>query len=340
MEQIIGIDLAKRVFQVHIVSAQGEKKANKMITREKLITFIAQQPQSHIIMEACGSANYWARQFRKYGHDVRQISPQYVAPFRMGSKNDKNDAIAIVEADSRPGMRYVPEKSVEQQDIQCLHRVRQRLMKNKTALINQIRGLGLEYGIAMPEGAHKIITCLPDYLEDAENELTALSRQLFHEMLLELQDSQTRIKELDVRLANISQQNEDTLRLESIPGIGPLGASALTVSLGDSSDFQNGRHFASYLGLVPKEHSSGGKVKLLGITKCGDGYLRGLLIHGARSVVYRVIKLPDERCSGLQHWLKGIITRSGVNKAVVALANKNARVAWALVNQKTLYIPK
>ncbi|BBS39843.1 putative family 20 transposase (plasmid) [Enterobacter cloacae] len=340
MEQIIGIDLAKRVFQVHIVSVQGEKKVNKMITREKLMAFIAQQPSSRIVMEACGSANYWARQFSQFGHEVKQISPQYVAPFRMGSKNDKNDAIAIVEADSRPGMRYVPGKSVEQQDIQCLHRVRQRLMKNRTALINQIRGLGLEYGIAMPEGAHKITACLPDYLEDAENELTILSRQLFHEMLEELQSSQQRIKELDVRLAHISQQNEHTVRLESIPGIGPLGASALTVSLGDSSDFQNGRHFASYLGLVPKEHSSGGKVKLLGITKRGDSYLRGLLIHGARSVVYRVVNLPDERCSGLQCWLKGIITRSGVNKAVVALANKNARMAWALVNQKTVYIPK
>lgn len=146
MEQTIGIDLANRVFQINIVSAQGEKKVNKMIACEKLIAFIAQQPSSRIVMEACGSANYWSRQFRQYGHEVKQISPQYVAPFRMGSKND---ATAIVEADSRPGMRYVPDKSIEQQDIQCLHRVRQRLMKNKTALINQIRGLGLEYGIAI-----------------------------------------------------------------------------------------------------------------------------------------------------------------------------------------------
>nr|WP_233592627.1 transposase [Erwinia psidii] len=145
MEQIIGIDLAKRVFQVHILSAQGERKANKMITREKLMAFIAQQPPSRIVMEACGSANYWSRQFRQYGHEVKQISPQYVAPFRMGSKNDKNDATAIVEADSRPGMRYVPEKSAEQQDIQCLHRVRQRLMKNKTALPDTGTGPGIRY---------------------------------------------------------------------------------------------------------------------------------------------------------------------------------------------------
>ena len=159
-------------------------------------------------------------------------------------------------------------------------------------------------------------------------------------MLQEMQSGQQRINELDVRLAHISKHNEDTVRLESIPGIGPLGASALTVSLGDGGDFQHGRHFASYLGLVTKEHSSGGKVRLMGITKRGDSYLRGVLIHGARSVVYRVMKLPDERCSRLQLWLKGIVARSGVNKATVTLANKNARIAWALVSHKTGYIAK
>ncbi|MFE8118597.1 IS110 family RNA-guided transposase [Brenneria goodwinii] len=340
MEPIIGIDLAKRVFQLHIATLQGQIKANKMIIREKLMVFIVQQPPSRIVMEACGSANYWARQFRKYGHDVKQISPQHVAPFRMGNKNDKNDAIAIVEADSRPGMRYVPEKNLEQQDMQCLHRVRQSLMKNRTALINQIRGLGLEYGITIPEGPHKIALCLPDYLEDAKNELTAMSRQLFHELLQELREYQQRLKERDKRLEHIGSLNEDTTRLQSLPGIGVLGASALTVALGDSSDFKNDRHFASYQGLVPKEHSSGEKVKLLGITKRGDAYLRGLLIHGARSVVYRTGNLPDERCNDLQRWLKGIIARSGVNKAVVALANKNTRMAWALVNQQTIYVSK
>ncbi|QHP53817.1 IS110 family transposase [Pectobacterium carotovorum subsp. carotovorum] len=340
MEQIIGIDLAKRVFQVHVASFSGQTHINKMISRDKLPAFIAQQPPSLIVTEACGSANFWARKCLQYGHEVKQISPQYVSPFRMGNKNDKNDAIAIVEAACRSGMRYVPGKSIRQQDMQCLHRVRQRLMKNRTALINQIRGLALEYGIAMPEGAHKVTSCLPGYLEDAENELTTLSRELFQEMLLELQDSQQRIKTLDVRLKQMNAQNEDTLRLENIPGVGSLGASALTIALGDSKDFNNGRHFASYLGLVPGEHSSGGKTRLQGITKRGDGYLRGLLIHGARSVVYRTVNLPDERCSHLQRWLKGIIARCGVNKAVVALANKNARIAWALVNQKTDYITK
>ncbi|GLY62473.1 hypothetical protein Pcaca05_33300 [Pectobacterium carotovorum subsp. carotovorum] len=258
----------------------------------------------------------------------------------MGNKNDKNDATAIVEADSRPCMRYVPGKSIEQQDIQCLHRVRQRLMKNRTALINQIRELSLEYGIAIPEAAHKVMACVPDYLEDAENELTTLSQELLQDMLLELQDCQQRIKTLDVRLKQMSAQNEDTHRLENILGIGPLNASALTIALSDSRDFTDGRHFASYLGLVPVEHSSGGKTRLQGITKRGDGYLRGLLIHGARTVVYRTVNLPNERCSAIQRWLKGIIVQSGVNKAVVALANKNASVAWALVNQRTDYVAK
>ncbi|WP_074021880.1 IS110 family transposase, partial [Xenorhabdus thuongxuanensis] len=270
MEQIIGIDLAKRVFQLNIVSSSGKFIQNKMVSRDKLTAFIAQQPPSRIVMEACGSANYWSRQFKQLGHEVKQISPQYVTPFRMGSKNDKNDAIAIVEADSRPGMRYVPEKTVEQQDIQCLHRVRQRLMKNRTALINQIRGLGLEYGIAMPESAHKVEQCLPEHLENAENELTVLSRQLFQELLFELKGLQQRLKGLDKRLEHLNAQNADICRLLTLPGIGPLGASALKIALGDSQEFKNGRHFASYLGLVPKEHSSGGKVRQLGISKRGD----------------------------------------------------------------------
>ncbi len=277
---------------------------------------------------------------KRFGHEVKQISPQYVAPFRMGSKNDKNDAVAIVEADSRPGMRYVPEKTQKQQDIQCLHLVRQRLMKNRTALINQIRGLGLEYGIAIPESAHKVEQCLPEHLENAENDLTPLSRELFQELLPELKEQQQRLKILDKRLNHLNAQEEDIRRLLTLPGIGPLGAFALMIALGESTDFKNGRHFARYLGLVPREHSSGGKVRLLGITKRGDGYLRGILIHGTRSVVYRVQKIPDEQCNGLQRWLKGVIARSGLNKAAVALANKNARIAWALVSQQSSYEPR
>nr|WP_244922787.1 IS110 family transposase [Xenorhabdus cabanillasii] len=207
-------------------------------------------------MEEYGSASYWSRQFKRFGHEVKQISPQYVAPFRMGSKNDNNDAMAIVEVDSRPGMRYVPEKTQAPQDIQCLPRVRQQLMKNRTALINQCRGLGLEYGLAIPESAHKVEQCLPDHLENVENDLTPMSRELFQELLFELKEQQPRLKELDKRLDHLNAQQEDIGRLLTLPGIGPLGDSALMVALGDSNDFKNGRHFASYLGLVPREHSS------------------------------------------------------------------------------------
>ncbi|SFO00696.1 IS110 family transposase [Xenorhabdus japonica] len=274
MEQVIGIDLAKRVFQLHIASPLGKMIKNTVVSRDKLTAFIAQQPPSKIVMEACGSANYWSRQFKRFGHEVKQISSQYVAPFRMGSKNDKNDAMALVEADSRPGILYVPEKTQAQQDIQCLHRVRQRLMKNRTVLINQIRGLGLEYSIAIPESAHKVEQCLPDHLENAENDLTQMSRELFQELLFELKEQQQRLMKLNKRLDHLNTQQEDIGRLLTLPGIGPLGASALMVVLGDSNDFKNGRHFASYLGLIPREHSRGGKVRLLGITKRGDSYSR------------------------------------------------------------------
>nr|WP_246550322.1 IS110 family transposase [Photorhabdus caribbeanensis] len=197
-------------------------------------------------------------------------------------------------------------------------------MKNRTALINQIRGLGLEYGIAIPESAHKVEQCLLEHLENVENDLTPMNRELFQELLFELKEQQLRLEVLDKRLDHLNGQQEDIGRLLTLPGIGPLGASALMVALGDSMDFKNGRRFASYLGLVPREHSSGGKVRLLGITKRGDGYLRRILIQGARSVVYRVQKIPDEQCNGLQLWLKGVIARSGINKVAVALANKNA----------------
>ncbi|XWY11552.1 IS110 family transposase [Photorhabdus asymbiotica UENP] len=189
MEQVIGIDLAKRVFQLHIASPPGKMIKNTVVSRDKLTAFIAQQPPSKIVMEARGSANYWRRQFKRFGHEVKQISPQYVASFRMGSKNDKNDAMAIVEANSCPGMRYVPEKTQAQQDIQCLHRVRQRLMKNRTALINQIRGLGLEYGIAIPESAHKVEQCLPEHLENAENDLTPIAVNCFRNSCLNSKNS-------------------------------------------------------------------------------------------------------------------------------------------------------
>jgi len=288
-------------------------------------------------MEACGTANYWSRQFEQLGHEVRQISPQYVARFRIGNKNDKNDAIAISEAFSRPDMRFVPIKNIEQQDRQCLHRVRQRLVKNRTAIVNQIHGLAAEYGINLSEGKHKMLCEVQDALEDGGNELSPIFRELLQELYLEFKDIDLKIQKLSARISQLNGVSETTQKLLTIPGVGPLSASVLGIELGDGACFKNGRNFSSYLGLVPKERSSGGKVRLLGITKRGDSYLRGLLIHGARAVVYRVKELPSERCDKLQIWLKKIISQSGVNKAIVTLANKNARMAWAIVKTGESY---
>lgn len=288
-------------------------------------------------MEACGTANYWSRQFEQLGHEVRQISPQYVARFRIGNKKDKNDDIAISEAFSRPDMRFVPIKNIEQQDRQCLHRVRQRLVKNRTAIVNQIHGLAAEYGIDLSEGKHKILCEVQDALEDGGNELSLIFRELLQELYLEFKDVDLKIQKLSARISQLNSVSETTQKLLTIPGVGPLSASVLGLELGDGACFKNGRHFSSYLGLVPKERSSGGKVRLLGMTKRGDSYLRGLLIHGARAVVYRVKELPSERCDKLQIWLKKIINQSGVNKAIVALANKNARMAWAIVKTEESY---
>lgn len=337
MKQVIAIDLAKRVFQIHIPAAGERVSVNKVLNRNKLLAFIANQPESIIVMEACGTANYWSHQFVQLGHEVKQISPQYVARFRIGNKNDKNDAIAISEAFSRPDMRFVPIKSVEQQDQQCLHRVRQRLVKNRTAIVNQIHGLAGEYGIALSEGKHKMLSEVLEALEDGSNELSPMFRELLHELYQEFRQVDLRIQQLSARITQLNGINKTAQKLLTIPGVGPLSASVLGIELGDGTCFKNGRHFSSYLGLVPKERSSGGKVRLLGITKRGDSYLRGLLIHGARAVVYRVSKLPLEQCDRLQSWLKKLIIQNGVNKAIVALANKNARMAWAIIKTGEAY---
>lgn len=337
MKQVIAIDLAKRVFQIHIPTSDNRPALNKVLTRNKLLAFIANQPESIIVMEACGTANYWCNQFAQFGHEVRQISPQYVARFRIGNKNDRNDAIAISEAFSRPDMRFVPIKKIEQQDRQCLHRVRQRLVKNRTAIINQIHGLAAEYGMALSEGKHKMLSEILDELEDGSNGLSPIFRELLQELYLEFKDIDLKVKKLSSQITQLNSISETAQKLLTIPGVGPLSASVLGIELGDGACFKNGRHFSSYLGLVPNERSSGGKVRLLGITKRGDSYLRGLLIHGARAVVYRVSKLPLEQCDRLQSWLKKLITQNGVNKAIVALANKNARMAWAIVKTGEAY---
>ena len=331
---LLAIDLAKSVFQLHGVDSSGKVVLQKRLSRERLIEFIANLPRCTIAMEACGGANYWGREFEKLGHTVRLISPQFVKPYVKSNKNDSADAAAIAEAASRPHMRFVPVKRIEQQDIQGLHRVRERLVKSRTALVNEIRGLLGEYGIVLPTTVRKLRSLLPTILTQQEPELTSMSRDLFSTLLEELSELDQRIARLEERLEAIYQSHPACQRLSKIPGVGPMTATALLAAVSDPQSFKNGRQFAAWLGLVPKQHSSGGKERLLGISKRGDVYLRKLLIHGARSVAWRVKDRTDSRSL----WVQSLIERRGVNRAAVALANKNARIIWTLLAKETNFV--
>ena len=334
---VLGIDLAKNVFQLHGVDAQGHVVARKKLTRQKLLPFVAQLAPCRIGMEACQGAHHWARAMRKLGHDVRLISPQFVTPYRQSHKNDPNDAAAICEAVSRPHMRFVPIKEVEHQDIQALHRARQLLIKQRTALCNQVRGLLSEYGIVVAQGVHRLRTSLPALLEDADNGLTFASRELFQDLYQQLVWLDERIGGMDSKIHQVFTTNEACQRLADIEGVGPMIATALYAAVPQPHLFHNGRHLAAWMGLVPRQHSTGGKALLLGISKRGDRSLRALLIHGARAVVYRwKDKLnPSPRA----RWLQQLMARRGINGATGALANKIARVAWVLLSQGVQYQP-
>jgi transposase len=324
---IIGVDLAKHLFQVCIVNHKGTLKTNTTVTRGKLLAFMARQPPALVVMEASSGAHDWARRFRAVGHEVRLLAPQYVVPFRHGQKNHPNDALALTEAGRRPSIPSVPVKSVEQQDIQAWHRVRERLVKNRTALVNQIRGLLLEYGVVIPQGLSRLRQRLPGILEDADNSLSCAFRDLLQNLAHELRALDASVAEVTQRLTRISRDLEACQRLQEMDGIGPLNATALVAALGNGHDFRNGRQVAAWLGLVPRQYSSGGKTRLAGISKRGNSYLRCLLIHGARSVVSRA-RMKTDATSG---WIRQLVVRVGMNKACVAVANKMARVAWALL---------
>ena len=331
--KVLGIDLAKSSFQLHGVDELGHTVLRKKLTRNKLMAFIANLPPCLIGLEACGGAHYWVRQFTKYGHTVRMISPQFVKPYVKSNKNDAVDAEAICEAVQRPNMRFVPVKSIEQQDIQSIHRVRSLLVSRRTAQANQIRGLLLEYGIIIPKGIACIRTRIPEILEDAENTLTVLFRELLvglHEEMVHLEE---RIAILEKKLQVISLQNKDCQRLLTIPGIGLLTATAMVAAVSDITAFKNGRELAAWLGLVPRQHSTGGKTTLLGISKRGDSYLRTLLIHGGRTVVRVADKYQDKR----NRWVSELDQRRGKNISAVSVANKNVRIAWALLSKKEIY---
>jgi transposase len=329
----LGIDLAKTVFQLHGVDSSEGAVLRRQVRRSQVLRTVAQLSPCLIGMEACASAHYWARQFAKLGHEVRLMSPQFVKPYRKSDKNDLNDAEAICEAVRRPNMRFVPVKSVEQQDMQSAHRIREGLMTERTATINRIRGLLGEYGVTMAKEAASIRRHLPGLLEDAENSLTFVARRLFSSLYEDLRAVEQRVTEIDRLIRELGSQHEVVRRLETIPGIAWLSATALFAAVGEAKAFKNGRQLAAWIGLTPRQSSSGGKTRLLGITKRGNGYLRKLLVHGARSITSWAQRRPKPQ----DRWLNELRERRGKQRTYVAQANKTARIAWAVMARGESY---
>ena len=332
----IGIDLAKNSFSVYGVNAKGKPVLSRSLSRTGVVRFFANLPSCLVGMEACASSEYWARTIESLGHEVRRIHPRYVKAYLLGAKNDANDAAAICEAVQRPNMRFVPHKSPEQTDIQCIHRIRQGYVKSRTALVNQTRGLLAEYGIVLRQGVCAVRNQLPALIADEENNLSGLMRRNLTSLYESLCFLDERILEQEKLLRAVVKENEACRRLMQVPGIGLMTAMILLTIAGVASNFKNGREFSAFLGLVPRQNSTGGRVRLLGISKRGDCYTRTLLIHGARSVLSRILaeQTPGQR----QHlWITELASRRGRNKAYVALANKTARVVWSMLTQGTEY---
>ncbi len=332
-----GVDIAKSVFHVYAVDRHDqpvwERKLNRAQFLDKLCERLA--PGATVGMEACASAHHWARELGKRGFEVRLIAAQFVKPYVKSNKNDRADAEAICEAMGRPGMRFVAVKSVAQQDVQAAHRIREELVGQRTAKANQIRGLVGEYGVVAPVGIAKLRQALPQWLEDAENELTAAFRALLADLAEDLRQLDDRIAGLDAHVAAQTKADPVASRLMELRGVGPLTASALAGALGDGAAFSKGRDFAASLGLTPRQHSTGGKDRLLGISKRGDSYLRKLLVHGARAV----LRHAKHRDDPLSQWLNAMAARKHPNIVIVALANKMARIAWAVVHNDVNYDP-
>ena len=332
----IAIDLAKNVFALCAANGAGELIWRKELRRAQLLSFMRRQRPCVVGMEACGGAHYWARQFAALGHAIRLVSPALVTPYRKGNKTDRNDAEAILEAITRPSMRFVAVKSVAQQDLLALHRVRSQLLKHRTAVCNQLRGLLRERGVAVRVGVTALKGALPTILaEEENNEISGEIRDLLIEMSDWLRALEARIASCDEKLDRKFKADERCRRLAKVPGVGPLVATALVAAVGNAREFRNGRELSAFLGLVPRQHSSGGKRVLLGITKRGDRYLRTLLIHGARaSLRWSALKTDSYSC-----WAARIKATRGPNVAAVAMANKNARILWALLNRGERYRP-
>jgi transposase len=331
----IGIDLGKTVFHLVGLNVHGEVVVRKKFSRTQLLRYTANVQVTLIGMESCGGAHFLGRALREQGHEVRLIPAQYVKPYVKTNKSDYIDAEAIAEAVARPTMRFVPIKTDDQLDLQSLHRVRERWVMRRTAVINQIRGLLLERGITVRKGRRYMEAALPRILEDADVKLSGALRMLLAQLKLDLDQLAERIDEADAVIQKTADENEACQRLVEIPGIGPVTATAVIAAIGNGGAFHKGREFSAWLGIVPREHSTGGQQKLLGISKRGNSYLRRLFVQGARAVLQQHTK----QSSGLSTWLAQLTSRTHRNVAAVALANKLARIAWAVVAKNERYRP-
>ena len=325
--ETLGVDIAKNVFQLHGVNRNGRVVLRRRVMRDQLLSVLAQVDQCTVVVEACTGAFYWARKFEELGHQVKIISPQYVKPFVRRQKNDGNDAEAICTAARQPHIPFVPKKTIERQDIQALHRARQRMVNHRTAVVSQIRGLLLDRGFAIGKSITRARRAIPEILSNFENELTPLARETIHELYDLFHDLDRRIDSFDKKIGRVFRASEPCQRIARIKGVGPKTATAIVAAIGDGSEFKNGRHLAAWVGLVPRQHSSGDRKVLMGISKRGNQHLRSLLVHGARAVVRTAPGKTDPK----NQWVNQLRERRGFNRATVAVANKNARIIWAVL---------
>lgn len=325
----VGIDIAKHCIQVHGATKTGKTLFRKRLNRSEFELFMSQIKPSLVGMEACSGAHYWGRQLQAIGHTVKLMPPQYVKPYVKTNKNDPADAEACAEAVTRPTMRFVAVKTQAEQEIMQVHRVRERLVKSRTALCNEIRGFFTEWGIVFPQGISTLKSRVEKALVEEAAKISTLGRELIGRLLKEFINLQEEIAYYDNKIVQIHEAHPVSQRLASIPGIGPITATALIAVVGDANRFKNGRELSAYFGLVPQQNSTGGKPRLGKISKRGNEYMRKLLVQGAHSVLQQVSKHEDARSK----WLKELLARKGRCKTVIALANKNARVVWALLTK-------
>ena len=329
----IGLDIAKSVFQLHGVDAAGKAQLKRKLRRDELIPFFEGQPRCTVVLEACGAAHHWARVLSGLGHEVKLIAPEAVRPFvKRGRKNDAADAAAICAAASRPDARFVPVKSLEQQGVLALHSARALLVKQQTMLANAMRGLATEFGLVVPKGMGKLEELVA--LVETDGSFPEQARQVFTGLLEHCRATADRVAALEAEIVAHARRDDTARRLATVPGIGPITASLVAATVGDSiGAFKSARHFAAWLGLVPRQHSTGGKIRLGRITKTGSREIRRLLVLGATSMVYRAARWN----SAAGAWTRGILERRPARLATVALANKMARIAWALMTRKEVY---